>query len=244
MAIGGLEGANGYMNSEYSGDIQNASSSQLQLADEALIALAKSGDSEAYTKLYQRHAKRVFHKILRMTGNREDAEDVLQEATIKALIHLNGFEGRSTFSTWLTQIAINAALMIRRKRTSRPEQSIEIVGDSGSSAGGIQVADRSPSAEDQLHRDERDHQIRRAIERLPPILRTSLELQLAEDLPVRELSIRLGISVPATKSRLMRARNQVGRSLLRIYRVRPTVAILHRQLDTRVQHPIDEAKIC
>lgn len=231
------------MNNEYSGDIQNASSSQLNPADEALIALAKCGDSEAYTKLYQRHAKRVFHKILRMTGNREDAEDVLQEATIKALIHLKGFEGRSTFSTWLTQIAINAALMIRRKRNSRPEQSIEIVGHSGSE-GRIQVADRSPSAEDQLHRDERDCQIRRAIQRLPAILRTSLELQLAEDLPVRELSIRLGISVPATKSRLMRARNQVARSLLRIYRVRPTGAILHRQLDTRVQQAIDEAKIC
>ena len=231
------------MNNEYSGDIQNASSSQLHPADEALIALEKCGDSEAYTKLYQRHAKRVFHKILRMTGNREDAEDVLQEATIKALIHLKGFEGRSTFSTWLTQIAINAALMIRRKRNSRPEQSIEIVVTfwvRRKNTGGRP----SPSAEDQLHRDERDCQICCAIQRLPAILRTSLELQLAEDLPVRELSIRLGISVPATKSRLMRARNQVARSLLRIYRVRPTGAILHRQLDTRVQQAIDEAKIC
>ena len=94
------------MNNEYSGDIQNASSSQLHPADEALIALAgECGDSEAYTKLYQRHAKRVFRKILRMTGNREDAEDVLQEA-IKALIHLKGFEGRSH---------IFNLVMIRRK---------------------------------------------------------------------------------------------------------------------------------
>lgn len=177
-----------------------------------LIVLAKKGDATAYSELYRQNAKRIFRTILKVTGNREDAEDVLQEAAMKALIHLDKFEGRSAFSTWLTRIAINAALMMRRKKSSRLEQSIGR-GDGQDSFYELPAVDRALNAEDLLRVDERDRQIQSAIERLPPILRLPLQLQIVEDLPVKELASRLGISVAATKTRLLRARAQVGRAI-------------------------------
>lgn len=185
--------------------------------EEALLMLAKNGDRSAYAELYRRHAKRVFLVVQRVTKNREDAEDVVQEASLKALIHLKGFDGRSAFSTWLTRIAINVALMLRRKRRSHFERSIERFAESGSSLD-IQVPDLAPSAEDLMRREERDGQVNRAIQRLPSILRLAIELQLTEDLPVKEVATRLGISVSATKSRLLRARNLVGSSLAKGHR--------------------------
>jgi RNA polymerase sigma-70 factor (ECF subfamily) len=131
---------------------------------------------------------------------------------MKGLIHLRGFEGRSAFSTWLTRIAINGALMMRRKRGSRFDRSIESMGESGS-LGEVNLADRTPSAEVQMDLYETNRQIHRAIQRLPWTLRGPLGLQISEDLPVKELANRLGISVPATKSRLMRARMLVSRSV-------------------------------
>ena len=176
--------------------------------EEELVRLAKLGDGLAYSELCRRHARRVFLIVFRMTKNREDAEDVLQEALMKALVHLEGFDGRSAFSTWLTRIAINCALMLRRKTRSHFELSID-QDDQSDSSPAIQIADRTLSAEERLRITQRDRQVNRAIQRLPPSLRVPLELQIAEDLPVRELAIRLGISVPATKSRLLRARMRV-----------------------------------
>jgi len=192
-------------------------------AEESLIILAKSGDRAAYGELYRRHAKMAFHVVLRMTKNRDDAEDVLQEALIKALVHLKGFDGRSAFSTWLTRIAINVALMMRRSKKSRFERSIDGI-EEADSHGEIQVADLSPSAEVLLHWEETHRQIDRAIQRLPLTLRMPIELQFSEDLHVKEVAVRLGLSLPATKSRLLRARNLVGRSVTRSNRsasVRP-----------------------
>lgn len=186
-------------------------------AEEALIIRAKSGDRAAYAELYRRHAKKAFHVVFRITKNREDAEDVLQEALVKALVHLKGFDGRSAFSTWLTRIAINVALMLRRKRKTHFEGSIERFEELGSSLD-IQVPDLTPSAEDLMHKKERDRQVNRAIQRLPSILRLPIELQLSEELSVKELATRLGISVSATKSRLLRARNLVGSSMTKGYR--------------------------
>ena len=176
--------------------------------EEELVQLAKAGDGLAYTELCRRHARRVFLIVFRITKNREDAEDVLQEALMKALVHLDGFDGRSAFSTWLTRIAINCALMLRRKRRNHFEFSIDHDDQSDSNAA-IQIADRTPSAEERLRINQMDRRVHRAIQRLPSSLRVPLELQIAEDLPIRELAIRLGVSVPAAKSRLLRARRRV-----------------------------------
>ena len=180
--------------------------------ERVLIMLAKDGDVSAYTELYRLHAKRVFHTALKITGNREDAEDVLQEASMKALVHLSGFDGRSKFSTWLTRIAINSALMMRRKSRNRVELPIDHEGDSGVYKN-LQVVDKGPDPEHWMRMIEIDSKLNRAMQRLSGRLREPLELQLAEDISVKELAVRLGISVPAAKSRLMRARAQVRCSM-------------------------------
>ena len=177
--------------------------------EQSLLDLAKEGNKTAYAELYRRHAKRVYQIVFRMTRNHEDAEDVLQDAVMKAFIHLNGFEGRAAFSSWLTRIAINGVLMMRRKRMSHHESPIEGVGGSD----GIQIPGRAPDAEEQVVRSETVNQVRSAIERLPPVLRVPLQHQLAEDLPVKDLANKLGISVPATKSRLLRAKSLVRQSM-------------------------------
>jgi len=85
--------------------------------DEVLVAAAKLGDHQAFLALWRRHSSRVLKTTYRITGSREDAEDAIQDAWMKAYLHLNTFDGRAQFATWLTRIAINSSLMIlRRKR--------------------------------------------------------------------------------------------------------------------------------
>src|ERR1700678_2897141 len=90
-----------------------------------LVAAAKDGDHQAYAELCCRHSNQILRKILRITRDVADAEDTLQETLLKAYVHIGRFEGRSAFSTWLTQIAINSALMLLRKRRSQPMHSFE-----------------------------------------------------------------------------------------------------------------------
>src|SRR3981081_4690023 len=99
-----------------------SSSADRRVAEEdaVLVATTKTGDTRAFELLVERHERMIFSLARRMTGNREDAEDVVQQSFQKAFIHLKKFEGESLFSTWLTRIAINEALMLlRRKRGSR-----------------------------------------------------------------------------------------------------------------------------
>jgi RNA polymerase sigma-70 factor (ECF subfamily) len=92
-------------------------------SDEGLVAVAKLGDRSAFAELWKRHSRTAFTKVYQITKNRADTEDVIQDAWIKAFIHLNAFDGRAKFSTWLTRIAINSAIMSLRRRRSRPEAS-------------------------------------------------------------------------------------------------------------------------
>ena len=93
--------------------------------DMYLVVAAKNGDRQAYAELCRRHSQQVFRKVLRITGNIADAEDTLQEALLNAYVHIRGFEGRSAFSSWLTRIAINSALMLLRRKRSQPVYSFE-----------------------------------------------------------------------------------------------------------------------
>jgi RNA polymerase sigma-70 factor (ECF subfamily) len=93
--------------------------------DEDLVAVAKSGDHPAFVELWTRHSKIAFKMVYRITGNQDDAEDVVQDAWMKANLHLNTFDGRSKFSTWITRIAINSALGILQRKRARPETSME-----------------------------------------------------------------------------------------------------------------------
>jgi RNA polymerase sigma-70 factor, ECF subfamily len=95
------------------------------ICDMYLVAAAKDGDPQAYAELCRRHSRQILRTVMRITRDVADAEDTLQEALLKAYIHIGGFEGRSAFSSWLTRIAINAALMLLRKKRSQLVYSFE-----------------------------------------------------------------------------------------------------------------------
>ena len=94
--------------------------------DEVLVAATKLGDCAAFAELWTRHSNTAFRMAYRITGNQDDAEDVIQDAWMRAYVHLNTFDGRAKFSTWLTRVVINSALMTLRRKRAHPETSMEI----------------------------------------------------------------------------------------------------------------------
>jgi RNA polymerase sigma-70 factor (ECF subfamily) len=180
--------------------------------DEVLIVAAKSGDHTAFVELWTRHSKIGFNMACRITGNREDAEDVVQDAWLRAYLHLNTFDGRSKFSTWLTRIAINSALGILRRKRARPEASMEIMD--GETWQHWEIADETKNIEELYARHERVERLKRAIHRLQPTLRSVVEIHQSNDRSVKEIADLAGISVAATKSRLLRARKILRKTLV------------------------------
>jgi RNA polymerase sigma-70 factor, ECF subfamily len=180
-------------------------------SDEGLVAVAKLGDRSAFAELWKRHSRTAFTKVYQITKNRADTEDVIQDAWIKAFIHLNAFDGRAKFSTWLTRIAINSAIMSLRRRRSRPEASLE----SDDKTWQIrEIADQTKDVEEQYVTREGVERLRRAICRLNPQLRAVVEIQQSEDGQVKEIAELAGISISAAKSRLSRARTVLRRALV------------------------------
>src|ERR1700740_915813 len=150
-------------------------------SDSQLLSAARKGDKAAFGELFERHAKRIFLSTLRITRNREDAEDALQECFLSGLVHLKDFDGRSQLSTWLTRIAINAALMkLRRNRYSR-EVPMEFLDEEGKERPRYQFIDGSPNPEDSYVDQERMKQLRDALAKLRPRVRAAIEIcQLQE----------------------------------------------------------------
>jgi RNA polymerase sigma-70 factor, ECF subfamily len=172
--------------------------------DEVLVAAAKLRDHHAFVELWTRHSRKAFNVAYRVTGNRDDAEDAIQDAWMKAYMHLDTFDGRAKFSTWLTRIAINSSLMILRRKRARSETSMEI--KDGDTEWHCEFADQTKNVEELYARHERVEHLRRAICRLHPTLRNVIEIRQSNDRSVREVAELAGISVAATKSRLLRAR--------------------------------------
>jgi RNA polymerase sigma-70 factor (ECF subfamily) len=179
--------------------------------DEDLVAAAKSGDHPAFAELWTRHSKTAFNMAYRITRNQDDAEDVVQDAWMKAYVHLNTFDGRSKFSTWLTRIAINSALMILRRKRARPETSMEITD--GETWQHWEIADETINIEELYARHERVERLRRAICCLQPRLRNVVEIHQSNDRSIKEIADLAGISVAATKARLFRARKILRKAL-------------------------------
>jgi RNA polymerase sigma-70 factor (ECF subfamily) len=180
--------------------------------DEWLVLKAKSGDFAAFVELRKRHSSKLFWTAYRITRNWEDAEDTVQESFLKAYLHLERFEGRSSFGSWLTRIAINSALMIVRKKRSCEISIDRIDCDSGTSEE-WGPPDFKEDPELSCLRTEREEMLQRAILRLRPSLRSVVELQQSQDYSTKELAQILGISVPAAKSRLLRAKLALRTSL-------------------------------
>jgi RNA polymerase sigma-70 factor (ECF subfamily) len=180
--------------------------------DEVLVGAAKSGDRLAFAELWKRHSSAVFKVAYRITKNRDDAEDVIQEAWMRAYVHLNTFDGRAKFSTWLTRVVINSALMTLRRKRAHPETSMEITD--GETWQPREFADQTKNVDELYVRRERTECLRRAICRLQPSLRNVVEIHQSNDRSVREIAKLAGISVAATKSRLLRARAALRRDLV------------------------------
>jgi RNA polymerase sigma-70 factor (ECF subfamily) len=113
-----------------------------------LVVGAKKGEATAFAMLVERHERRIFSVVLRMTRNREDAEDVVQQSFQKAFVHLTSFVGRSSFPTWLTRIAINEALMLLRKNRGSREVSINDPSASSQTAFAMEIPDSVQSPEE------------------------------------------------------------------------------------------------
>jgi RNA polymerase sigma factor (sigma-70 family) len=180
--------------------------------DMYLVAAAKDGDHQAYTELCCRHSQRIFRTVLRITGNTADAEDTLQEALLKAYVHIRGFEGRSAFSSWLTRIAINSALMLSRKTRSRPVCSFE----SGPDADDFKLPESMESShnpEESCIQNALENELTEAIRSLSPNLRVVMQIRYREDASLAQIAKKLGISEAAVKSRLLRARSHMRRHL-------------------------------
>jgi RNA polymerase sigma-70 factor (ECF subfamily) len=177
-----------------------------QTSDSRLLSAAKSGDKAAFGELFERHAKKIFHSTLRITRNREDAEDALQDCFLSGLLHLNDFDGRSQLSTWLTRIAINAALMkLRRNRYSR-ETPMEFVDEEGKERPRFQFIDGAPNPEDSFVQKERARLLYNALDGLRPRVRAAIEICQLQECSVRETARKLGITTAAAKGRLFHAR--------------------------------------
>jgi RNA polymerase sigma-70 factor (ECF subfamily) len=185
-----------------------------EISEAALVSMAKLGDSDAFVELSKLHSNGLLRTTYHITRNWHDAEDALQDATLRAFSHLKDFQGKSSFSTWLTRIAINSALMILRKNRRCYELPFEGIHDSGDNYECWEVKSPAENPESRLVRKEREELLIDAILRLPQVLREVVELRQARGYSTREIAQALGITVSAVKSRLSRARLTLRTALL------------------------------
>jgi RNA polymerase sigma-70 factor (ECF subfamily) len=174
--------------------------------DATLVAMARSGDSSAFDELSRRHSRRVLHKIYRITNNWQDAEDVLQDSLMRAYIRLHTFECRASFSTWLTRIAINTALMLLRKEKRAWRFATDSALDDDAQSEMWELRDHRDNPEQHYAREQRVNLLRGAMLQLRPQSRRVVELHQASELSTKEIAQSLRISNEAVKSRLLRAR--------------------------------------
>jgi RNA polymerase sigma-70 factor (ECF subfamily) len=180
--------------------------------EEMLLSAAQAGYEWAFVELCYRHSRRILFTLYRITRNREDAEDAFQEAILNAFVHFGNFNRASSFSTWLTRISINSALMILRKRRVRPESLIEEPID-GSATLRWEIADQRPNPEQYYIQRENRRRLESAISKLPTVYRHVFEIRLRSDGSMKEIAEEAGLTVGATKSRLLRARKALHCSI-------------------------------
>ena len=177
-----------------------------RMCDGELVAAAKRGHQGALGELFSRYSQRILRTTLRIARNREDAEDALQDSFLNALVHIGSFEGRSSFSSWLTRIAINSALMKLRKNRAHPEVSIEGPTCAGEDFVPYESADPEPDPEERLAQRQREQIVAGAVRSLRAPLRQIVEIRRLQESSVRETAKMLRISTAAAKSRLHHAR--------------------------------------
>ena len=188
--------------------------------ESSLVKAAKAGNIEAFEQLIRRYDRNVFRIAQHITQNREDAEDVVQDAFLKAYTNLPGFQEQSRFYTWLVRIAVNEALMkLRRRRTGKIVSLDEDVQTEEDSVP-REVADWSPNPEQLYNQAELKDILEKTIQGLPAGFRTVFVLRDVEGLSTEETAEALSLSIPAVKSRLLRARLQLRNRLTKFFRQR------------------------
>lgn len=188
-------------------------------ADEApLVDAAKTGDREAFAVLASHYYRSIYHLALRITRNHEDAEDSCQEALMKAYCNMRVFQGKSRFYTWLVRIVMNEALMkLRKRRSARQVPLEEILQLDANTVVLGDLEDQHNDPEQRYAEVEFREALASAMDSLGPRLSAAFRLRSIEERSVQETAKMLGVSMSATKSRLMRARCRLRRRLRRIH---------------------------
>lgn len=186
-----------------------------QDGEATLVVAAKRGDGQALEILVERYQRRILAVARRFTRIREDAEDIVQQSFQKAFVHLHKFEGKSSFSTWLTRIAINEALMLLRRGRGLREVSINDLSRNEETAVGIDMPDSRPGPESAFLQGERNLILSEAMDELTPGMRTAIELRELRELSTKETARVMGISVSAVKARVFQGRRKLHQALKR-----------------------------
>ncbi len=181
--------------------------------DQALVATAKMGDQQAFETLVKRHRQRIFAIALRYTRVREDAEDVVQQTFQKTFVGLSSFAGRSSFSTWLTRIAINEALMCLRRARARREVSIDDLNGDEVTAPHCNVEDARQDPESDYLKREEAEVLSAALDKLTLPLRTAIKLRELGELSIQETARCMSVSVGAVKAQVFRGRRKLRKTL-------------------------------
>ena len=201
-----------------SGPEATIASSRALPKESALVAAAKNGDGQAFEALVKRHQRRILAIAVRYTRTRHDGEDVCQQAFQKAFLYLHRFEGKSSFSTWLTRVAINEALMFLRRGRGQREVSIEDFINRNGAASRLEILESDADPETCYLHQEDMRILSAAMDKLRPGLRRALELRELAELSTAETARRMGLPVTAVKARLFHARKKLREVLRRNYK--------------------------
>ena len=185
----------------------------IQGSEEKLIRAGQRGDHEAVETLFRRYHRPLFQTALRVLGNTEDAEDALQDGLLSAYRNLKSFEGRSQFSTWLTRIVINAALMRRRSAKARPAISLDEPPREDELPATERFADDGLTPEQVFANTEIREMLSENLDQLSPLLRTAFVLREVQGYSTGEAAKKLGVTENTLKARLWRARHQLAERL-------------------------------
>jgi RNA polymerase sigma-70 factor, ECF subfamily len=177
-------------------------------SDSTLVAATRNGQSQAFEFLVKRHETKTFSVAFGITRNREDAQDVVQQSFHKAFMHLDRFQGKSSFLTWLTRIVINEGLMCLRRNRARREVSLDDVESGSEDLFPPEIADRGENPGEIYEQLENERILCEAIKHLGAEFRTAVRLQL-EERTARETAEILGLGIGTVKARMFRARQKL-----------------------------------